>query len=318
MTVPKRGVTTAECAASSESPEFLTRRGSRTSGSTPCSIGARRAPASSPSTSTAGPGHTAAWGSSSENFHDAALQRCLGDVAVGHTRYSTAGSSVLANAQPLLIDYRGGPLTIAHNGNLTNAPELRRELVDQGAIFTTSTDTEVLLHLIARSRKHTPEEQIREALEQVEGAYTLLMSVGRTHLRGRRLPRLPSRWCSAGWAAGWSSPRRPARSTWSAPDGLRAASRASSSGSKKARSPSCPGSSPGRSAAACSSWSTSPAPTARVFGESVDRVRRELGRAAGAGAPGARAPRSCSACRTAPTRWRSASPRSRASSWSTA
>jgi amidophosphoribosyltransferase len=104
----------------------------------------------------------------------------LGDVAVGHTRYSTAGSSVLANAQPLLIDYRGGPLTIAHNGNLTNAPELRRELADQGAIFTTTTDTEVLLHLIARSRKHTPEEQIREALEKAEGAYTLLMSVGRT------------------------------------------------------------------------------------------------------------------------------------------
>ena len=87
---------------------------------------------------------------------------------------------MLANAQPLLIDYRGGPLTIAHNGNLTNAPELRRELADQGAIFTTTTDTEVLLHLIARSRKHTPEEQIREALEQAEGAYTLLMSVGRT------------------------------------------------------------------------------------------------------------------------------------------
>ena len=119
-------------------------------------------------------------GTVSENFSDVALQRCLGDVAVGHTRYSTAGSSVLANAQPLLIDYRGGPLTIAHNGNLTNAPELRRELADQGAIFTTTTDTEVLLHLIARSRKHTPEEQIREALEKAEGAYTLLMSVGRT------------------------------------------------------------------------------------------------------------------------------------------
>ncbi len=116
----------------------------------------------------------------SENFTDSSLQRCLGDVAVGHTRYSTAGSSVLANAQPLLIDYRGGPLTIAHNGNLTNAPELRRELADQGAIFTTTTDTEVLLHLIARSKKRTPEEQIREALEQAEGAYTLLMSVGRT------------------------------------------------------------------------------------------------------------------------------------------
>jgi amidophosphoribosyltransferase len=116
----------------------------------------------------------------SENFTEPALQRLLGDVAVGHTRYSTTGSSVLANAQPLLIDYRGGPLTIAHNGNLTNAPELRAELVAQGSIFTTTTDTEILLHLIARSKRPTPEEQIRDALEKADGAYTLLMSVGRT------------------------------------------------------------------------------------------------------------------------------------------
>jgi amidophosphoribosyltransferase len=115
-----------------------------------------------------------------ETFDEASLARLAGDVAVGHTRYSTAGSSVLANAQPLLSDYKGGPLTIAHNGNLTNAAELRRMLVDQGAIFTTSTDTEVLIHLIARSKASTPEEQIRGALEQAEGAYTLLMSVGRT------------------------------------------------------------------------------------------------------------------------------------------
>jgi len=116
----------------------------------------------------------------SENFDEASLGRLEGDVAVGHTRYSTAGSSVLANAQPLLIDYRRGPLTIAHNGNLTNAPALRKELVDQGAIFTTTSDTEVILHLIARSRQPTPELQIREALEDCEGAFTLLMSVGRT------------------------------------------------------------------------------------------------------------------------------------------
>jgi len=115
----------------------------------------------------------------SENFTEPSLSKLLGDVAVGHTRYSTAGSSVLANAQPLLNDYRSGPLTIAHNGNLTNAPQLRRGLVDQGALFQTTTDTEVLLHLIARSRKESPEEQIREALEQCEGAFTLLLSVGR-------------------------------------------------------------------------------------------------------------------------------------------
>jgi len=116
----------------------------------------------------------------SENFDDAALTRLSGDVAVGHTRYSTAGSSVVANAQPLLHDYRGGHLTIAHNGNLTNAPELRRQLVESGSIFTTSTDTEVLVHLIARSPARSPEEQIRGALEQAEGAYSLIMTVGRT------------------------------------------------------------------------------------------------------------------------------------------
>ena len=116
----------------------------------------------------------------SENFNEGNLSKLTGDVAVGHTRYSTAGSSVIANAQPLLIDYRHGPLTVAHNGNLTNAPALRRELVDEGSIFTTTTDTEVLLHLIARSRQPTPEGQIREALERCEGAFTLLLSVGRT------------------------------------------------------------------------------------------------------------------------------------------
>ncbi|HXG44888.1 MAG TPA: amidophosphoribosyltransferase [Gemmatimonadales bacterium] len=115
-----------------------------------------------------------------ETFNDASFARLLGDVAVGHTRYSTAGSSVLANAQPLLHDTKIGPLTIAHNGNLTNAPELRRELVDEGAIFNSTTDTEVLVHLIARSRRPTPDEAIREALERSEGAYTLVMTVGRT------------------------------------------------------------------------------------------------------------------------------------------
>ncbi|MDH4348449.1 MAG: amidophosphoribosyltransferase [Gemmatimonadota bacterium] len=116
----------------------------------------------------------------SENFSEANLTRLVGDVAVGHTRYSTAGSSVLANAQPFLIDYRNGPLTVAHNGNLTNAQALRKELVEQGSIFNTTTDSEVLLHLIARSRQATPAEQIRETLERCEGAFTLLMSVGRT------------------------------------------------------------------------------------------------------------------------------------------
>jgi amidophosphoribosyltransferase len=116
----------------------------------------------------------------SETFHDGILAQLPGDVAVGHTRYSTTGSTVLANAQPCSVNTRCGPLAIAHNGNLTNAAELKRELVDKGAIFTSSSDTEVLVHLIARSEAETTEGQIRDALEQVEGAYSLVIAVGRT------------------------------------------------------------------------------------------------------------------------------------------
>jgi amidophosphoribosyltransferase len=101
-------------------------------------------------------------------------------VAIGHTRYSTAGSSVLANAQPILAGYREGPLALGHNGNLTNAEALRSDLVTKGSIFQTSSDSEVLIHLIARSEAREPEDQLLDALERVEGAYSLVVTVGRT------------------------------------------------------------------------------------------------------------------------------------------
>src|SRR5215208_314776 len=116
----------------------------------------------------------------SENFDDHTLAGLPGDVAVGHTRYSTTGSTVLANAQPCNVNTRCGPLAIAHNGNLVNADAIKRELVARGAIFTSSSDTEVLVHLIARSEEDTTDDQIREALEQVDGAYSLIITVGRT------------------------------------------------------------------------------------------------------------------------------------------
>lgn len=116
----------------------------------------------------------------SETFDDQTLANLPGDVAVGHTRYSTTGSTVLANAQPCSVNTRCGPLAIAHNGNLINADEIKRNLVARGAIFTSSSDTEVLVHLIARSEAGTVEGQIREALEQVDGAYSLVITVGRT------------------------------------------------------------------------------------------------------------------------------------------
>jgi amidophosphoribosyltransferase len=116
----------------------------------------------------------------SENFGTELLDRLPGDVAVGHTRYATSGSTVLANAQPCYASTRCGPLSLAHNGNLVNARELREELVAQGAIFAGTSDSEVIVHLIARSRAPTIEAQIREALERIDGAYSLVISVGRT------------------------------------------------------------------------------------------------------------------------------------------
>ncbi len=115
----------------------------------------------------------------SENFTEPVLAGLPGDVAVGHTRYSTAGTSVLANAQPCFVNYHEGRLALAHNGNLTNAVELKRELVARGSIFTSSSDSEVLVHLIARSEAPTPEGQIRDAMERAEGAYSMVLAVGR-------------------------------------------------------------------------------------------------------------------------------------------
>ncbi|MGQ0703758.1 MAG: amidophosphoribosyltransferase [Gemmatimonadales bacterium] len=116
----------------------------------------------------------------SEIFFEPELRALPGETAVGHTRYSTTGSSVLTNAQPCLANYRNGPLALAHNGNLTNAAQLKAELVRQGAIFQSSSDSEVIVHLIARTTASEPEDQIREALMQVEGAYSLVIAIGRT------------------------------------------------------------------------------------------------------------------------------------------
>ena len=94
-------------------------------------------------------------------------------IAIGHVRYSTTGSSLLANTQPLMVNYAGGKIALAHNGNLTNAAEIRHELEQAGTIFQTSIDSEVFVNLIARSRKETIEEKIIESLQKVKGAYCL-------------------------------------------------------------------------------------------------------------------------------------------------
>lgn len=94
-------------------------------------------------------------------------------IAVGHVRYSTTGSSLLANTQPLLVNYSGGKIALAHNGNLTNAAEIRHGLEEQGTIFQTSIDSEVFVNLIARSRKETIEGKVMESLRKIKGAYCL-------------------------------------------------------------------------------------------------------------------------------------------------
>src|SRR3990172_11769828 len=103
------------------------------------------------------------------------LRRLPGHRAMGHVRYSTAGSSNLKNAQPIMATTARGPIAIAHNGNLTNADALRREMERDGAIFQSSSDTEVILHLLARAPAGPLEEQITHALAQVKGAYSLLI-----------------------------------------------------------------------------------------------------------------------------------------------
>ena len=108
-------------------------------------------------------------------FDQEAIARLPGHAAIGHTRYSTAGQSVLTNAQPFLCRTSIGQLAVAHNGNLVNAEELRRELEAEGALFQSTSDTEVFVHLIARDRSPTMIERIQRALERVRGAYSLLL-----------------------------------------------------------------------------------------------------------------------------------------------
>src|ERR1700726_2221991 len=108
-------------------------------------------------------------------FTEKKLSRIRGTLAIGHTRYSTTGDSALLNAQPILVQSNKGMIALAHNGNLTNAGEIRARMEAQGSIFQTSSDTEVIVHLIAQSREHTLPEAIADALRRVEGAFSLVM-----------------------------------------------------------------------------------------------------------------------------------------------
>ncbi len=108
-------------------------------------------------------------------FDGETLSKLPGPTAIGHVRYSTAGESKLLNAQPILIDCAHGQIALCHNGNIVNARELRDDLVQQGSIFQSNSDTEVILHLYARSKARSVEDAIVESVAQVQGAFSLVM-----------------------------------------------------------------------------------------------------------------------------------------------
>src|SRR5580692_3922300 len=116
-----------------------------------------------------------AMGTVADIFTEEELSKIRGTLAIGHTRYSTAGDSALLNAQPILVQSNKGSIAVAHNGNLTNALQVRARLESQGSIFQTNSDTEVIVHLIALSREHTLPEAIADALRRVEGAFSLVV-----------------------------------------------------------------------------------------------------------------------------------------------
>lgn len=116
-----------------------------------------------------------AMGLVAEIFTEKRLKRLPGYIAIGHNRYSTTGSSILKNVQPIVANYSLGSLALAHNGNIVNSLELRKQLEDQGAIFQSTSDSEVIVHLIAHERGEDPHDRIIQALQRVSGAFSLLI-----------------------------------------------------------------------------------------------------------------------------------------------
>lgn len=110
----------------------------------------------------------------SDVFDENVLDNLSGHIAVGHNRYSTTGSSNEQNIGPIVVNHRLGTIGVAHNGNLVNSRTLREKLEDRGSIFQTTTDSEVILHLVAKSKKETIEEKVLDAVTQIEGAFSLV------------------------------------------------------------------------------------------------------------------------------------------------
>src|SRR6202171_2125084 len=109
-------------------------------------------------------------------FSHEVLASLRGSLAIGHTRYSTAGDSALLNAQPIQVDCNKGQIAIAHNGNIVNSADIRKRCDLAGSIFQTSSDTEIVLHLIAQSRERTLPDAMADALRRIEGAFSFVMA----------------------------------------------------------------------------------------------------------------------------------------------
>ena len=158
-------------------------------------------------------------------FSSDVINRLEGTAAIGHNRYSTTGSTSLKNCQPLVVEYAGGGLALAHNGNLVNFAELRERLETNGSLFQSSSDSEVIIHLIAGSHAPTLAERVAEALAQVRGAYSLVVLAQREMIAVRD-PLGFVRWCWDRSTARRSWRRKPARWTWCAPTTYAKSSRA--------------------------------------------------------------------------------------------
>jgi len=141
----------------------------------------------------------------SDVFNESILNKLKGNIAVGHTRYSTTGSSILKNAQPLMVDFAKGTVCIAHNGNLVNSWQLRAELEKAGSIFQTTTDSEIIIHLMARAKSQNIRESLIYALRKIKGAYSLILMDNHSLIgvrdplgfRPLSLGKLGASWCLA-------------------------------------------------------------------------------------------------------------------------
>lgn len=110
-------------------------------------------------------------------FTEESLKKLKGDMAVGHVRYSTTGSSILKNVQPLLVNHKKGFIAVAHNGNLTNSVELRNELENSGSILQTTMDSELIVHLLVKDQKNNYQEKIHPIASRLEGAYSFVLMI---------------------------------------------------------------------------------------------------------------------------------------------